>query len=473
MSYFSSLSQYNETKNAVAQHTADLEQAGKDAKAAASQKAFEGYSQLLETAGGNTTGLAGGFHVTRQLYKKYKTLKKAGQDAKDVLTKAKAAAEDALTKAKQGGTDALTKAKPDATDQDAFEGLKEGDFDDIMPPKNTGADAQGAKDADADAQDAKDAEDKEADEELGEPEEFEEGSTGTAEDVKGSDTFASQSDAPTDNTRSWDFNTQAADTVEDLKPSTTAPSVMEDDDLNSGFRVSNVNALDLEQGNFDMLSKAEGGQEPTQTTEASWRNPDNLGEEPDAEKTGVNQLEGDEPADEELGEPVDFKELNTQSGEGADTGGKAVEVAAEDQEKTGGFQPGAETTDADLTTAGSADRVEQGAQAFKNITPTPKGALGLDADAGDLLDVAKTGSSLLTSGLETAGTVLDFLGPVGEIVGAGIAIGGFFHSLFDSSEKKDVSADLAAPTYISQGGGISSQSLKTASQATNLVGTTY
>ncbi len=464
MSYFSSLSQYNDTKNAVAQHTQDAEQAVKDAKADASQKAFEGYSQLLESAGGSTTGLAGGFHVTRKIYKKYKALKQAGKDAKD----------------------ALAKGKQDAKDQDAEDDAQADEelgepeeFEEGSTTETTGTAQETSELIDKGSTETKpntqgeeldaEAEDKDAEDALPEPADFEEGSS-TAEDVKGSDTFASQSDAPTDNTRSFDFNTQGADTVEDLKPSTTAPSVMEDDDLNSGFRVSNVNAQNLEQGNTDMLSKDEGGQEPTQQTEGQLRNPDNLGEEPDAEKTGVNQLEGDEPADEDLPDPVDYELKSTETGGGADTGGKAVEVSAEDQEQTGGFQAGAETTDADLTTAGSADRIEQGAQAFKDITPTPKGALGLDADAGDLADA---GSSLLTSGLETAGTVLDFLGPVGEVVGAGIALGGFFHSLFDSGEEKKESDDENQVTNIAQGGGISAESLKTASQSTNLVGTTY
>ena len=179
--------------------------------------------------------------------------------------------------------------------------------------------------------------------------------------------------------------------------------------------------------------------------------------------------------EEDLPDPVDFKELNTQSGEGADTGGKAVEVDAGDQEATGGFQAGAETTDADLTTAGSADRIEQGAAAFSKITPTPTGGaggLGLGADAG-ADDIASAGSSLLDSGLEIASTALDFLGPVGEIAGAGIALGGFFHSLFDSGESKKESDDEDAPTDISQGGGISSTSLQTQSQTSTQVGTSY
>ena len=52
MAYFNSLSSYKETQKAVAQHTTDMEESVKDAKAEASQKAYEGYSQLLDSAGG-------------------------------------------------------------------------------------------------------------------------------------------------------------------------------------------------------------------------------------------------------------------------------------------------------------------------------------------------------------------------------------------------------------------------------------
>ena len=470
MSYFSSLASHKATQDAVAQHTQDAEDAIKDAKANASAKAFEGYSQLLESAGGSTTGLAGGFHLTRKIYKKYQAKKQATQDAKDQADKDAQTAKEQDAEDDKDADDEL--GEPEEFEEGSTAEAKTststaGDVDDgVAQAKNTGAEDL-SKEGD-------EADDKEAEDDLPEPEEFEEGSS-TADDVKGSDTFASQSDAPTDNTRSFDFNTQGADTVEDLKPSTTAPSVMEDDDLNSGFRVSNTNAQDIDQGNTDMLTKEQGGQEPTQETEGQARNPDNLGPEPDAERTGENQLEGDEPVEEDLPDPVDFKELNTQSGEGADTGGKAVEVDAGDQEATGGFQAGAETTDADLTTAGSADRVEEGAQAFGKITPTPKGGLGnLGVDAGaDAGDLATAGADIGSTAMDALSVGLDFLGPVGEIAGAGIALGGFFHSLFDSGEKDKEDKDEDANVDMSQGGGISSQSLQSASQTSNSVGSTF
>ena len=470
MSYFSSLASHKATQDAVAQHTQDAEDAIKDAKANASAKAFEGYSQLLESAGGSTTGLAGGFHLTRKIYKKYQAKKQATQDTKDQADKDAQTAKDQDAEDDKDADDEL--GEPEEFEEGSTAEAKTststaGDVDDgVAQAKNTGADDL-SKEGD-------EADDKEADDELGEPEDYELKTTGSADDVKGSDTSTSQSEAPTTEGTETEANTQGADTIEDLKPSTTQPSVMEDDNLDSGFRVSNTNAQDLDQGNTDMLTKEQGGQEQTQETEGEGRNPDNLGEEPDLLE-GEDKEAGTNPDDSELPDPVDYELKSTETGGGADTGGKAVEVDAGDQEATGGFQAGAETTDADLTTAGSADRVEEGAQAFGKITPTPKGGLGnLGVDAGaDAGDLATAGADIGSTALDALSVGLDFLGPVGEIAGAGIALGGFFHSLFDSSEKDKEDKDEDANVDMSQGGGISSQSLQSASQTSNSVGSTF
>ena len=82
MAYFNSLNDWKSTQDAVAQHTTDTENAVLQAKAAASSAAFEGYSQLLETAGGGVSSLSGGIHLTRKIYKKFKAVKQAAKDAK-------------------------------------------------------------------------------------------------------------------------------------------------------------------------------------------------------------------------------------------------------------------------------------------------------------------------------------------------------------------------------------------------------
>ena len=461
MSYFSSLASHKATQDAVAQHTQDAEDAVKDAKAQASQKAYEGYSQLLETAGGSTTGLAGGFHLTRKIYKKYQAKKQATQDEKAQGEKDTQDAKDQDAQDDKDADDEL--GEPEDFEEGSTAETKTststaGDVDDgVAQAKNTGAEDL-TKEGD-------EADDKEADDELGEPEDYDLKTTGTPDDVKGSDTSASQSEAP-ETTGGEEANTQGADTIEDLKPSTTQPSVMADDNLDSGFRISSSNAQDLDQGNTDMLTKAQGGQDQTQDTEGQSRNPNNLGEEPDPLQ-GEDKDAGTTPDDSELPDPVDYDIKST------DNLPKS-EVSATDQSavKAGGDSTGAEIAG---DTEESADRIEQGASAFSKITPTPSGGvggLGLDASA-DATDIATAGSSLLDSGLEIASTALDFLGPVGEIAGAGIALGGFFHSLFDGGEKKKEEADEDADTDMSQGGGISAQSLQTASQSSNSVGSTF
>lgn len=86
--------------------------------------------------------------------------------------------------------------------------------------------------------------------------------------------------------------------------------------------------------------------------------------------------------------------------------------------------------------------------------------------------IAKAGGEAASSAMETAGAVLDFLGPVGEVVGAGLALGSFFHDLF--GHKKEQAKELAAksgPEQAVASVGIDTTSIATQGQKTNLVGT--
>lgn len=388
MSYFSSLSQYNDTKNAVAQHTTEMEQSVKDAKADASQKAFEGYSQLLESAGGSTTGLAGGIHVTRKIYKKYKSLKQAGKDAKDALNKAK------------GGDNQEGQAEQTQAEQTEQQGEP-----DAPEPEAPAPEVQSIPEPEAPAP-------------APEPE------------VPAPEAPAPQS-----------IPEPEPNGLEAKEPSTVETELSpEDNDYLQD--ILKRYPEDVQRGANLADEQSAETSNPEATTELSSFSNEGQGAESGAVRptNTAPEPKGEEP---QSAPP----EPSTKAG---------AEGAVEDTEE-------------------ASDRIEQGAQAFSKITPTPSGSaggLGLDASA-DSGDLAEAGSSLLSTGLETAGTVLDFLGPVGEIAGAGIALGGFFHSLFDSSEKSKESDDENEQTNIAQGGGISAESLKTASQSTNLVGTTY
>ena len=477
MAYFNSLSSYKETQKAVAQHTTDMEESVKDAKAEASQKAYEGYSQLLDSAGGSTTGLAGGYHLTRKIYKKYKIAKGQAQDAidsvkgkvSDAVDTAKGKVSDAVDTAKDTVKDSVGEdAEPESADfttgDTATEGVSGVSDDPDVAFKSDNA----VSNTQADSLDKLDT-DQQADSNLPEPEDYELKSTNMeAPESKVSELSTGEVNDPSNVNVD---NTKASDTINDLKEADqedSATGAVKDSQFSRQELGGDNSALGGVEDAQDTFGGDIGSLQTPKTIDSSIQSSDPvLGEEPDAEKTDTNQLDGSEPADEDLPDPVDYDIKST-------TNLPKTSLDASDQSavKAGGDSTG---TDLAGDLDASADRLEQGASAFKDITPTPSGGaggLGLtgDATAGDLSEgVSSLGSSIL----EGVSTGLDFLGPIGEVVGAGIALGGFFHSLFDGGEKKKEDADESTQTDMSAGGGISATSLKSASNTTNLVGTTY
>ena len=89
------------------------------------------------------------------------------------------------------------------------------------------------------------------------------------------------------------------------------------------------------------------------------------------------------------------------------------------------------------------------------------------ADTG--ADVA---SSALNVGLDTAGAALDFLGPAGELVGAGLALGSLFGSIFGhKSKESEEQKELSEKTNIGGSSGISTESMGSSSTKSNVIGT--
>ena len=477
MAYFNSLSSYKETQKAVAQHTTDMEESVKDAKAEASQKAYEGYSQLLETAGGSTTGLAGGFHLTRKIYKKYQNAKSAVSDVKgqaqDAIDSVKGKVSDASDAVADTAKDTVKDsvgedAEPESADFTTGDTTTEGVSGVSDDPDVAFKSDNAVSNTQSDSLDKLDT-DQQADSNLPEPEDYELKSTNMeAPESKVSELNTGEVNDPTNVNVD---NTKASDTINDLKEADqedSATGAVKDGQFSRQELGGDNSALGGVEDAQDTFGGDIGSLQTPKTIDSSIQSADPvLGEEPDAEKTDTNQLDGSEPADEDLPDPVDYDIKST-------TNLPKTSLDATDQSavKAGGENTGTELAgDADA----SADRLEQGANAFKDITPTPSGGaggLGLtgDATAGELSEgVSSLGSSIL----EGVSTGLDFLGPVGEVVGAGIALGGFFHSLFDGGEKKKEDTDESTQTDMSAGGGISATSLKTASNTTNLVGTTY
>lgn len=400
MSYFNSLSDWSATQKAVEQHTTDAVESYNSAKADSDEKAFNGYSQLLESAGGSTTGLAGGFHLTRKIYKKYKQGRKAIQDAKNAVDKAKG-----QPKEEEGGED-------------------EGGEDEGGAPSTE----EGGTEADAPEPDATTAEAPETESSAPEP-----------------STEAPEVDnAPTQSAPEPESNgLEASDP--DLQETPLAP---EDEAYLQD--ILSRHPEEVQRGS-DMTDEA-------QETEAT--NP----EAPSAD-TQLSSFSNE--------------------GQGADSGAlRPTNTAPEPSTEPSSTEPSTDTpsTEAPATEATegadegaeAADRLEQGAKAFEGVKPSPTGGLtSLGKDAG-VDDVVDAGASTLGD-IGTALSVgLDFLGPVGEVVGAGIAIGGFFHDLFGKDdEAKTETQDATTAGSVAGSGGISTSSIKT-SQQTNLnVGTAY
>ena len=94
-----------------------------------------------------------------------------------------------------------------------------------------------------------------------------------------------------------------------------------------------------------------------------------------------------------------------------------------------------------------------------------------NAVGGVAKKVAGVGDDVMNV-VSKAGEVLDILGPVGEVVGAGIALGSFFHSVFDKKRKEREEGEAEdAPMKITQSGGIDTTSMSLASVKSNTVGT--
>tara|TARA_R110000823_G_scaffold118370_3_gene242163 strand:+ start:1447 stop:2604 length:1158 start_codon:yes stop_codon:yes gene_type:complete len=94
----------------------------------------------------------------------------------------------------------------------------------------------------------------------------------------------------------------------------------------------------------------------------------------------------------------------------------------------------------------------------------------------DLKGTIKSGAEKMigSDAVEAIGGVADFLGPVGELVGAGLALGSFFHNVFDKKKKDREEEDAERNTTgqnIVASGGISTASLAQASLKSNVVGT--
>ena len=489
MSYFNSLNDWSATQKAVEQHTSDAVVSYNNAKADADSKAFNGYSQLLESAGGNTTGLAGGYHLTRKIYKKYKTVKQTAIDAKNAVGKATDDAKNAVGKA----TDAVGQAKTDAQNaldkatDDAKNAVGQATDDaKTAVGKATGTDQGGDdKDQGNDKDEGDDDKDQGDDKDEGD----DQGGDG------GGDVGAPAPQAPTtpapkvDNTPSQSAPEPANNGLDSTGPTTTdteppsAPAVDDDPDKFSRGTLKGDNQSNT-SGEFGDESDTFGGdtgplQQPKSLGGSIQNTPQARGPEPDIlGQGGKSDLDNPEP--ELLGQggksPLDNDEPPAPAQPAPAQPAPAQPAPAQPAPaQPAPAQPAPAQPEPPDAPDAPPTNIEDGAKAFDGIKPTPEGkglsSLGKDSSVDDIIDA---GSSTLSDATTALSVGLDFLGPIGEVVGAGIAIGGFFHDLFGGSSEEDKEKqDESTPGVVSGSGGISSQSFKASSQTSLNVGTAY
>tara|TARA_R110002012_G_scaffold292403_1_gene487579 strand:+ start:1958 stop:3010 length:1053 start_codon:yes stop_codon:yes gene_type:complete len=116
---------------------------------------------------------------------------------------------------------------------------------------------------------------------------------------------------------------------------------------------------------------------------------------------------------------------------------------------------------------GMVDGAEQKAVSG-GVKSTVKDAVNSGMEKLGVDDSIKAG---VNTGLETAGEALDFLGPIGEIVGAGIAIVGFFRDIFEHKKLEREKQQAESGGAVAGESGISMSSIQQGGRQTTQIGT--
>jgi len=391
MSYFNSLSQFQQAQEAIQEHTQSMEQEALASKAGDLQTKFNDIQERHEQLAGAITGFGAGIHGARRSYLKVKkgfqSLQEKAQNLKEKITGEQQGTPDGENTGREGGENPNeTKANgTEDTDAPAGDKVAQDDVDDQVADTNNPVDPVPHDD-----------------------------SVGNRNNLNPNEPDPASADAdlpapdfapppPPNQEPQLQANEENPVDAEAERPMTEGQSYLED----------------AVGGNL----QAEGGGEAREMTDAP------------------NVAEPQAP-------PVDAEGEGSNGAGATDNAGNGMRDLANGGENSGTIE--------DLSKQGSdlaVDTLKQGADDMISK------AGGLIGDAG-------------STALETAGAVADFLGPVGEVVGAGIALGTFFHNLFDKP-KEDAQEDAIqkAPTAIAGKAGIDTSQLSVGNLKTNAIGT--
>ena len=374
MSYFNTLNSFQDSASAIQSHAQDVANESASAGKNTVDQQFSHVSDILGKVGGDLGSFGGAFHVSRRVYKKFQSGKKAVQDAKNKLEDAKNNPQKQPDESNQ--QDNETKDTPENETNDTHTPNGAEDDSSATPASTDEAQARTTTDATE------------------------------AEPPTASAEPATVSAEPSTEGPQSNFFKQNPDIYENLKAN---PELVEG--------VGERQAL----GTLGQNTAPEGG-----TTELSAPNPN------DPSPSGGQRIQN---------------------------------TANPEPEPTTENPTSAPQTVAEASESSSGD-IEAGAKAFSDIKPTPTGGLGgtgLGAGESDLLDVGEQfGKSTLSSisstvsELGTVSGVLDAVGPIGEVLGAGVGIADLFYGLFSKSKEnsEEEEAENSAKDAITQTGGI-------------------
>lgn len=479
MSYFDSIAQFSQAQSAIQDQAQQVQQEYKDKKAQGIEEKFDYVDKVMDQLGGGIGGLSGGIHLTRKIYKKIKTarskVQEARQQARDKLS---GRSENNTTNEDPPNSHNATangeedqpsnsqlKLKPDEAGQEVGGGTEKLDVPSGPEGAPKAPDEPTARVGDASGGDgggggggAKRGLDQQ--EPTGE---------GGGAQPKPSE---AKLDAPEPPTAS-----KPAEGLSDLDKLTN-------EEAESLFKEPDVPVKSAPSAPADVPDIPEHlvGTD----TVSSW-------------KRGGGSLFGDKPAENpaDLGGGAQPKP-QAQADGGGGGGGAQPKPQAEGGSKATSGEAGAEPqteefrsilAPPDAPSGGLPDVIAQRGGAMSDTLNDARGVVskvgskitnGVDSIGSAVNDVKSSVGGAIKSAVgddvlnvvSKAGEVLDILGPVGEVVGAGIALGSFFHNIFDKKKKEREEKEAEdKPMNITQSGGIDTTSMNLASVKSNVVGT--
>ena len=435
MSYFDSLSSWQQAGNAIQQQQEDSEKEQREQKAQNIAEKFSNVDKLLGESGGGIAGLGGGVHIGVRMYRK---AQKKASDAKKAF-------EEAKKKLNGGGT------KPEADGEGAktpSEHTSQPNGQEDQPPKGKAKAKEDSKPEDEPAEEPPEA---------GEAPKAGDGDTDKSLEGDGEDEEIQGFDATPEMRAKADADMGRND-------------LQKQHDIADNQIAENQKIVDGQDG--PVYDESDGRIAQSKIDAHEQFKKDN----PLPDKTEAPKPTEPEPPKPTETEPQFNKEGLGQSEDGG--------VRVGNNAGTG------ESGSSEITTSGADEGgtvVSDLADRAGSMVDKVKGTIGNISDkvsdlkstvtdgAGDMLKAGaeKIAGQAGKDALETASGVLDFLGPIGELVGAGLALGSFFHDLFDKkkNERKQQQAESTGAIDIPSAGGISTTSMTVASEKSNVVGT--